>query len=288
MRVGYAALALTTVLALVPVLAASGRGVPRCPAGALPLGARCCGRGQTLADGACVGAPTACAEGLDRRPDGCVAREGRIAVGRGASSWRPPDDQVGSAGETARTGAFAIDRVEVTWERWRRCVGAGACPALGAAGGDAGQAAHGVTLAESRAFCRWAGGRVPTDAEWLRVALGDVETRYPWGDPDALCLRAAYGLVDGPCAAGARGPDTAGGRPWGATPLGVLDLAGNVAEWVDDDAPPGFGVVRGGSYVEQDASALRARWRRVIAVEARLPWVGLRCAYDLPADDPSH
>ena len=215
-----------------------------------------------------------------------MAREGRVAIERGASSWRPPDDQVAGSGETARTGAFAIDRVEVTWARWRRCVAAGECPPVAALGGDAGQAAHHVTLVESRRFCRWTGGRLPTDAEWLRAALGDIETRYPWGDPDALCLRAAYGLVDGPCAVGAQGPDTAGTRPWGATPLGVLDLAGNVAEWVDDDAPRDRGVVRGGSFIEQDASALRARWRRVIDADARLAWVGLRCAYDVPAFAP--
>jgi formylglycine-generating enzyme required for sulfatase activity len=112
------------------------------------------------------------------------------------------------------------------------------------------------------------------------MALGDVEKRYPWGDPDAFCLRASYGLVQGPCGEGATGPDTAGARPWGATPMGVLDVAGNVAEWVDDGAPPGSGAVRGGSFAESDASSLRARWRRVIAADARLPWVGLRCAYD--------
>jgi len=137
-----------------------------------------------------------------------------------------------------------------------------------------------MTLDEGRAFCRWAGGRLPRDAEWLRAALGDVEKRYPWGDPDALCLRAAYGLSDGPCARGAKGPDTAGARPWGATPLGVLDLAGNVAEWVDDDAPEAMGVVRGGSFLESDASALRARWRRVIDRGTRAAWIGVRCVYD--------
>jgi formylglycine-generating enzyme required for sulfatase activity len=215
-----------------------------------------------------------------------VAPPTRVVVPHGDSSWRPPDDQVGSQGEVAHTDDFAIDRVEVTWARWHRCVGAGACANVTPiSGGDDGQAAHGMTLGEARAFCRWAGGRLPRDAEWLRAALGDVEKRYPWGDPDALCLRAAYGLSDGPCALGAMGPDTAGAHPWGATPLGVLDLAGNVAEWVDDDAPSAMGVVRGGSFVESDASALRARWRRVIDESTRAAWVGLRCAY--PAEQSS-
>jgi formylglycine-generating enzyme required for sulfatase activity len=227
-----------------------------------------------------VGEASGCSEGLERVGGACVAGATRVKVPRGDSSWRPPDDQVGSAGEVAHTEDFALDRTEVTWARWGRCVRAGACAEVKAiSGGDPGQAAHGMTLDEARAFCRFAGGRLPRDAEWLRAALGDVEKRYPWGDPDALCLRAAYGLSEGPCAYGATGPDTAGARPWGATPLGVLDLAGNVAEWVDDDAPAGMGVVRGGSFVESDASALRARWRRVIDANSRVSWVGLRCAY---------
>lgn len=254
---------------------------PRCPPGLVALGSRCCGEGQRLRAGACDGTPTRCAEGLERRDEACVAREARVRLPRGTSGWHPPDTQVGSVGENAQTDSFAIDRVEVTWARYRRCVDAGKCVAVRPiAGGDPGQAAHGVTLDEARAFCAAEGGHVPRDAEWLRVALGDVEKRYPWGDPDAFCLRATYGLVSGPCAEGAKGPDTVGARPWGATPLGVLDVAGNVAEWVDDGGPPGMGVVRGGSFVEDDANALRARWRRVVDVHAREAWIGFRCAYD--------
>ncbi|MBI2391376.1 MAG: SUMF1/EgtB/PvdO family nonheme iron enzyme [Deltaproteobacteria bacterium] len=265
--------------ALIVVLASTHRVVPRCPAGMEPLGARCCGLGQRLEAGLCVGAPRACGEGLERRTgstEGCVAPRRRVPVGAGQSSWRPPDDTAG-AGEIARTGAFAIDAYEVTWDAWARCVAAQRCPSLPA--GDPGQAVSGVTRDEARLFCRFVGGRLPTDAEWLRAAIGDVERRYPWGDPDALCLRAAFAL-DGRCARGATGPDTAGARPWGKTPSGVHDLAGNVAEWVDDGAPAGDVAVRGGSFREHDAMALRPRWRRVVIDGSRHDWIGLRCVYD--------
>jgi sulfatase modifying factor 1 len=278
------AFGVVATVSLVALVSASVRAVPRCPRGLVALGPRCCGAGQTLRDGACVGTPATCSDGLAVTAEGCVAPVSSVVIGRGVSLWRPPNDQVGSAGEKAIAEGFAIDRVEVTWGRYRACVAAGRCAETKPSwGGDAGQALSGVTIAEARAFCAQAGGRLPRDAEWLRVALGEIEKRYPWGDPDAFCTRASYGLVDGPCSEDALGPDTAGARPFGATPAGVLDVAGNVAEFVDDGAPPGMAAVRGGSFAESESSTLRARWRRVVPVDARLPWIGFRCAYDAPA-----
>ncbi|GAC1569623.1 MAG: formylglycine-generating enzyme family protein [Polyangiales bacterium] len=219
-----------------------------------------------------------------------MAREGRVRVRSGESSWASPDTKVVPKGERVVTGVFAIDRVEVTWDRFRHCVDDGACRAVhasqhGAAvvDKDPGQAVHSVTYAEARTFCQWAQGRLPTDGEWLRVALGAEETRYPWGDPDALCVRAAYGLVTGPCSTHAIGPDTAGARPMGATKEGVLDVAGNVAEWVDNE-PDSPGLVRGGSFVDTDATMLRARSRQWVDPSKRYPFVGFRCAYDAMDD----
>ncbi len=260
--------------ALVVVLATTHRDVPRCPAGLIPLGARCCGDGQRLEQGLCVGAPTRCGEGLELRSDGCVARPARVTIGAGESSWKPPDTTVAPAGETAKTPAFAIDVYEVTRAAWSTCATCALLPP-----GDPGQAAHSMTRDEARAYCRSVGGRLPTDAEWLRAAIGEAEKRYPWGDPDALCLRAAFAL-DGRCARGALGPDTVGARPWGKSTAGLHDLAGNVAEWVDDGAPPGSAAVRGGSFREPDATSLRPRWRRVLPDGSRHDWVGVRCAYD--------
>jgi formylglycine-generating enzyme len=277
------------LVAWIAVMARAAHEIPRCPEGLVAAGARCCGEGQHAEGNACVGRPTRCGPGLMVREDGCVGKADTVTIEGGESSWRPPDTVLGTQGEHATTGRFAIDRLEVTWVRYEHCVDERACATVAPiAGGDPGQSVHGLTRDEARAFCRWAGGRLPSDAEWLRVAIGPSEKRYPWGDPDALCLRAAYGLVSGPCLEGARGPDTAGARPWGATPTGVLDVAGNVAEWVDDGgAPAGQGVVRGGSFADSDASALRARSRRVVPASARLAWVGFRCAYSVSTPSSS-
>lgn len=272
----YAVLACAVLVGFV-ALSGAHRDPPRCPDGLVATGARCCGEGQSAEAGRCVGTPARCSEGLERTAEACVAKPARVTIGAGVSAWKSPDTSVAKQGEAATTPPFAIDAHEVTWARWSTCVAANACPKL--PGGDPGQAVSSVTLDEARAFCRWSGGRVPRDGEWLRAAIGAKETRYPWGDPDALCLRAAFAL-DGRCARGAVGPDTAGARPWGATPSGVHDLAGNVAEWVEGEAPEGHAGVRGGSWKEPDATALRPRWRRVVPNDARLPWVGFRCAYD--------
>ena len=84
--------------------------------------------------------------------------------------------------------------------------------------------------------------RLPTVAEWLRAALGDDGRTYPWGDEPPDHTRAAYALTED---AGAI-PAPVGLFPAGASPFGVLDMAGNVWEWTSADAN-GRPVYLGGS-----------------------------------------
>jgi formylglycine-generating enzyme required for sulfatase activity len=147
--------------------------------------------------------------------------------------------------------AFSIDRTEVTRGDYARCLAAGRCRsvpgapnagAVGAAGSDARLPMANVTWSDAQAFCRFAGGRLPSEAEWEKAARGTDGREYPWGS-EALCDRANWGNFDGegPCAGHNPGhPVAVGQYPAGASPYGVLDLGGNVWEWVadryDDDA----------------------------------------------------
>jgi formylglycine-generating enzyme required for sulfatase activity len=174
----------------------------------------------------------------------------------------------------AKVVAFEIDSTEVSGARYARCVAAGACSPLRAES-DPALPVREITPDAAEAFCRFEGGRLPTGPEWLLAAAGKEGRRFPWGSTGLVCRRAVFGLVDGPCANGARGPDAPGSRPDGKTPEGVLDLAGNVAEWARE---PGHRfLARGGSYASKGAAELKS-WAATERASPA-PDIGFRCAY---------
>jgi sulfatase modifying factor 1 len=256
--------AISGVASIALVVTAKAPGA-QCGEGFFPVGHRCCP--AVSGDGKACGPARTCPAPLVQDGGECVAPDVIVRVPAtrimvGPSDWEA--DGVVRARELD-VAPFAIDAFEITENRIHQTLEDGA------------RAAGGLSRADVVAFCAQRGGRLPSEEEWIVAASSSKGTRYPWGDTGAVCRRAAWGLVNGPCAHGARGPDTVGAHGGGDGSLGIHDLAGNVAEWVDGTR----GVVLGGSYESQLATELRVWSRRVVDVDTHDPAIGGRCAYDI-------
>jgi formylglycine-generating enzyme required for sulfatase activity len=126
--------------------------------------------------------------------------------------------------------AFEIDRTEVTQAAYASCVAAKACTTPTGNFEPIARAEFPVTnvsWAQAAAYCAWGKKRLPTEAEWERAARGTDGRRYPWGSDAPTCARGNFAPCGGKVA-------RVGSAPAGASVEGVLDLAGNVEEWVND------------------------------------------------------
>jgi formylglycine-generating enzyme required for sulfatase activity len=216
---------------------------------------------------------------------------GSEAADRGADSDEKPQHAV-------LLGDFWIDRTEITNFMYGLCVESGECRSPQSNESASQQQYFGNTTFFSYpvvnvdwysadAYCRWAGRRLPTEAEWEKAARGVTGRVYPWGNapPDSSRVNFASEVGD---------TTETGTYPSGASPYGALDMAGNVWEWAadwydanyyarsphqDPDGPTetAYKVVRGGAWDSRDV-LVRATRRAYYAPDTAVPTTGFRCA----------
>ncbi len=203
---------------------------------------------------------------------------------------------------TVTLDGFWIDRTEVTNAQYARCVAAGNCSAPPDWSSFKRKSYYGdsqydvypviwVSWDNAAIYCGWAGGRLPTEAEWEFAARSPYGRIFPWGDnlPDATLLNYANSKLS----------DTTrvGTYPKGQSWVGALDMAGNVQEWVSDwyDSYPSapqvnptgpasgkYRVARGGgwdNYLQSVHAAFRCHYTPV----ERYNLLGFRCVVASPA-----
>lgn len=173
---------------------------------------------------------------------------------------------------------FEMAKTPVTNKQYKACVDAGACtppgPACEIYSSAEDQPVVCVTWMQAAAFSKWAGGRLPSEAEWEYAARSAGKARkYPWGDEDATCERAV--VADGGYGCGREAAWPVCSKPKGNTDQGLCDMAWNVWEWVQDwyhlsykgapadgaawETPRGSSrVFRGGSWYQGGADARAA------------------------------
>ncbi|MGH8727430.1 MAG: SUMF1/EgtB/PvdO family nonheme iron enzyme [Burkholderiales bacterium] len=177
---------------------------------------------------------------------------------------------------------FYLDQHEITVSQFEKFLRATGMNANKPADSAPQHPIVGVTWHEADAYCRWAGKRLPTNAEWEKAARGADERQYPWGNGAPAAHLATFA---------SNGLTPVGSHEGGKSPYGMDDMAGNGAEWVADwysetvsphQEGPERGeskVIRGGSFYDPPERLITTK-RMHAGPEQRLDDTGFRCALD--------
>jgi len=212
-------------------------------------------------------------------PEAIAIPAGKFSMGSNAGDT---DEQ---PVHTVNVKGFMMDRTEVTVAAYLRCFHAGPCSAPRTGPncnfGQPDRADHPINCVDARqaeVFCGWHKKRLPTEQEWEYAAVGTDDRLFPWGDAPPEDERLCWAKRDGTCRVAT--------HPAGASPFGVLDLAGNVSEWTASRYCDSYGkhanctsgrVYRGASFIELRPEVARSAYRDERDPTQHSPYVGFRC-----------
>ncbi|MGD8814640.1 MAG: formylglycine-generating enzyme family protein [Anaerolineales bacterium] len=203
---------------------------------------------------------------------------------------------------------FWIDQTEVTNAQYRLCEESGACQPPARMGSDTRAEYYSdsayddypvvyVNWEQAEAYCEWAGGQLPTEAEWEYAARGPEGLRYPWGEAydgtrlNSCDINCGYAWADELFDDGHGDTAPVGSYPEGASWCGALDMAGNVWEWVADwfgeytnarqvnPSGPSSGSLRAvrGDSADGTRSVSRSAARHGMQADRIYAYTGFRC-----------
>ena len=202
--------------------------------------------------------------------------EGMVYIPEGEFRFGHAEDPKTALGRKVFLKAYLIDRYELRRGEYKKFD-----PKFEVDPGKEGFPVTWVNFAQAKAYCEWAGKRLPTEQEWEKAARGPRGGKWPWGTYQPHPNNGFSGFI----------PERVDDRSEWISPYGIHGMGHNVWEWTADDwdynGMPGtekglYKVIRGGLYQSHLKIDFSHTWaRNYMDPAARYNFIGFRCAKDI-------